>query len=315
MTIHDLFEPFEDELQLRPSPRIPVAPLIEWRAVFGDFFFRPKGANPQLLWCDLGYTVTDKRPLPQARQTTLTKRVSRVFAGRTFFRVVPFANGDDWALVRPKRALIKSPHQMTGACWQWNANFRAIAKTQLQWLSQDFSWFSCWLKEQQHKSEGLHQARDFALQSDEERSWTPIVAPLEIRAHWLELAQALQLLSAPPEEPSPIWWITTKPIKENLPCLFLDAKVHIRDKLTERQLQAALQLREELTTRFALPVDLMRWRGLEPNGEQQFYTFPHLTPDSASMHQKMEAALLWREFVAPSNRRHELEEAIRELID
>jgi hypothetical protein len=63
MNIRDLFVPFEDELQLLPSKRVAEPPLIEWRTAFGDLFFRIKGADPEITWCDLAYSVSSKRPL------------------------------------------------------------------------------------------------------------------------------------------------------------------------------------------------------------------------------------------------------------
>ncbi|BCM90492.1 hypothetical protein IAD21_02345 [Abditibacteriota bacterium] len=314
MTIQDLFEPFEDDLQLQSTPRFPTLPIIEWRSAFGDFFFRIKGANPQILWCDLGYTVTPKRPLPPARQTTLTKRVSRAFAGRTFFRVVPFADSDEWALVRPKRALVKSPHQPNGAWWEWNAKFPTWGKTQMQWLSQDSDWFKRWLNDQQSKHESLRSAREVARLSDEERKWAPVIAPVEVRQQWEQLARALQLLTVAPNQSPHQWEIAGKQVQRKVLCLSIDANPYFQNQLPKCILSAALKLRDELTARFAIPVDFSRWRGIEPNGDQQFYVFPLFDLSMDSIHEKMEAALLWRDFLAGSSRRTELEAALNELM-
>lgn len=140
MKITDLFAPFPDELQLAATPSLSNPPLIEWTSGFGDLFFRIQGAGLQIVWCVLGRGAPAKRPLSRARLATLNKYVSAAYAGRTFFRVVPFSDGDDWALVRPKRALVKSPTQPQGAIWQWSANFPA-PNGQIEWLSQSLEWF------------------------------------------------------------------------------------------------------------------------------------------------------------------------------
>ena len=115
MKITDLFAPFADELQLGPSARLANPPLVEWTSGWGDLFFRPKGADTEIVWCVLGRSAPAKRPLSRARLATLNKYLSQAYAGRTFFRVVPFSDGDDWTLVRPKRALVKSPLQKKAA--------------------------------------------------------------------------------------------------------------------------------------------------------------------------------------------------------
>ncbi len=192
MKIHDLFVPFDDELQLLPSPRVSRPPLIEWKSAFGDLFFRIKGEEPTILWCDLGYTITPKRPLPANRGATLAKRLSRAFNGRTFFRVVPFSTGDDWALVRPKRALVKSPlPRRTPTRWSRNADF-ADGQKQIEWLSQPFSALQTWLEE--HRDVELELARAFAPLDEEARAWAPFVGEEGARSKWQQLVPALQKL-------------------------------------------------------------------------------------------------------------------------
>ena len=193
MKITDLFAPFPDELQLAATPRVSSPPRVEWASAWGDLFFRVKGADPQITWCVLGRGAPAKRPLSRARSATLHKCLSAAYAGRTFFRVVPFEGGDDWALVRPKRALVKSPVQRKGAIWQWRANFPA-PDGELEWLSQPLNWFENWLSEE--PKQGLEFARSFARVAEEKRrDWSAKEASSVVRSHWEHLLPALQKLS------------------------------------------------------------------------------------------------------------------------
>jgi len=118
MNIRDLFVPFEDELQLLPSKRVAEPPLIEWKTAFGDLFFRIKGADPEMTWCDLAYSVSPKRPLTVFKNEQITRRLSKSWDARLLYRVVPFEDGDDWALIRMGRFLVRSPSQKLPARWR-----------------------------------------------------------------------------------------------------------------------------------------------------------------------------------------------------
>ena len=192
MKITDLFAPFPDTLHLAATPRLSNPPLIEWTSGFGDLFFRIQGADPQIVWCILGRGAPAKRPLSQQRLATLNKYISAAYAGRTFFRVVPFSDGDDWALVRPKRALVKSAVQRKGAIWHWKANFPA-PQGQIAWMSQPLEWFENWLSE--NADGDLQAARAFARLNDDERKWTDLTRDLETPEKWDALVPALQKLS------------------------------------------------------------------------------------------------------------------------
>ena len=128
MKITDLFAPFPDELQIAATPRVPTPPRVEWASAWSDLFFRVKGTDPRITWCVLGRGAPEKRPLSKARLETLNKYLSAAYSGRTFFRVVPFADGDDWALVRPKRALVKSPVQRQGRDLAMEHRFRCAKR-------------------------------------------------------------------------------------------------------------------------------------------------------------------------------------------
>ncbi len=304
MILNDLFTPFGDELQLRPSPHTPNPPLIEWRAALGDFFFRPKGADPQILWCDVGYTISPKRPLPPPRPTTLAKRVSRAFNGCTFFRVVPFPDGDDWLLVRPRRAIVKSPHQPAGALWKWNCASNSKL-TQLDWLSQPQSWFESHLKDLKDDLP-LQMARDCAALGEDERQWNPSASPET--AHWKTLALALFILATPASISSVSWTITRPKSIEGpvVPLCYSSANSKPR-LLFPQSAEVLLQL---LQSSISLPY----WRSLDASYERIRTHFPFYRIEAITHHERLEAALLWRDFGQQIGKSVEVEGALSELM-
>lgn len=302
MNIRDLFVPFEDELQLLPSKRVPAPPLIEWTSAFGDFFFREKGADTQILWCDLGYTVTPKRPLPPARRATLGKRVSRAFNGRTFFRVVPFEDGDDWLLVRPKRGLIKSPAQSAaGAVWQWEASF-GDGRKQIVWLSQPLAWFEEWLSGQNGLD--LDAARLFAPLDAQGRTWAPFGGDERAQS----LIAALQTLCFDTQSgiTTSIWRLSP-----TLSGVYIYPDWHPTKPTISPAAQGLLALLKHY-----LPLQFRRerWLTIGIGGKEQRQVMPVFTVQAVSAHERLEATLLWRDFAREIGLESEVEPLLRELM-
>ena len=305
MTIHDLFAPFADELQLLPSPRVPNPPLIEWTSAFGDFFFRVKGAEPEILWCVLGRGAPPKRPLSAVRRATLQKYLSPAYAGRTFFRVVPFEDGDDWALVRPKRALVKSPSQDKGAIWHWKADF-GNGMNQLDWLGQPLAPLQNWLAEKPTRD--LDIARAFACLGNDARIWSVYIGAEGVHERWKTLVPALQKLSFDPASELPR---TTWRLREH------GRTVTVVSDWTPQPFaipDAANKLLGVLGKQSPLQCHQSRWRGIGVRGKEQLRSSPTFIVEAPSHHERLEAALLWRDFAAEIGKRDEIEPLLRELL-
>ena len=303
MKITDLFAPFPDELQLAPTKAVANPPLVEWTSAFGDLFFRPKAADPQILWCVLG-RAAPARP-SKRRLETLNQYASRAYAGRTFFRVVPFGDGDDWALVRPKRALVKSPLQRKGAVWQWSADF-PVEGTQLEWLSQSLSWLENWLLD----ARALQEPREFARLNDDERMWLPLCRDPETREKWQLLLPALQKLSAEVVN------------KNSFICDFREyAKKDgqlpfgtLYRYYSAVRGNAILELISCLQKPYPLDFQISWWRGIGVRGKKQFSPAPTFQATAPSQHETLEAALLWRDFGRATGETARVEAALNQLL-
>lgn len=307
MKITDLFAPFADELQLAATPSLSNPPLVEWTSGFGDIFFRIRGADQQIVWCVLGRGAPTQRPLSKARLATLNKYVSAAYAGRTFFRVVPFSDGDDWALVRPKRALVKSPTQKKGAIWQWSADFPA-PQGQIEWLSQPLDWFDNWLSESANAD--LQAAREFARLSDDARMWFPLCRESQARAHWEKLAPALQKLSYHFFYRHPVTWYL----------ILIDGNMkHEKTPFwrTDCPLVPTMNDCFSLLWRtFPLDYQLDLWRGVGLRGKEAALVPPRFEMTSpATQHEKLEAALLWRDFGREIGESERVEAALAQLLN
>jgi len=305
VNIRDLFVPFEDELQLLPSKRVPAPPLIEWKSAFGDFFFREKGADPQILWCVLGRGAPPKRPLSKQRLDTLKGYVSPAYASRTFFRVVPFADGDDWALVRPKRALVKSPAQPMGAIWQWRATL-GDGQKEMVWLNQPLAWFEEWLREQ--SSRELDLAREIAPLGADARMWALFTGP---RDKWEVLVPALQKLVFDVSEMSSEKAASTWRLSPH------GRFVTLRPDWTPTESplpEASLKLITILVGQLPLQFYRSRWRSIGIRGKEQTLVIPSFSIQAPSFHERLEAALLWRDFAREIGKEDEIEPLLRELM-
>ncbi len=305
MKITDLFAPFADDLQLSATPSLSNPPFIEWTSGFGDLFFRIKGADPQIVWCVLGRGAPNKRPLSKQRLATLNKYVSAAYAGRTFFRVVPFSDGDDWALVRPKRALVKSPTQKKGAIWQWNANFPA-PDGQIEWLSQSLKWFESWLVK--NGTNELQAAREFATMNEEERKWWPLSRKKGVRQEWEKLLPALQKLSCPADQTSLTWSISIGTYHQGLGILSRSWPRGYFSAPAVRKLEILLSAL--LPTMHYEP----RYLIIGIRGKKRRRVMPEFTIAAPTQHEKLEAALLWRDFGREIGESERVEAALAQLL-
>ena len=303
MKITDLFAPFPDELQLSATPRLSSPPLVEWASAFGDLFLRVKGADPQTVWCVLGRGAPAKRPLSKARLATLGKYLSASYGGRTFFRVVPFEGGDDWALVRPKRALVKSPVQRKGAIWQWSADFTA-PNGEINWLSQSLGWFENWLPDPR----ATQEARDFARLSDYERKWRIITRDLKTAAKWDTLTPALQKLGYDQtDQHSRIWYLYGHRIN--------DVPIYPLYQWATRPATAPiLELTKLLQDKYPLEYQREKWRGIGVRGKRADNEIPTYKATEPTQHQRLEAALLWRDFGREIGESARVEAALSQLL-
>ena len=311
MIITDLFVPFPDELQIAATSRVPAPPRVEWTSAWGDLFFRVKGADPQIVWCVLGRGARAKRPLSRARLATLNKYVSAAYAGRTFFRVVPFSDGDDWALVRPKRALVKSPTQPTGAVWHWSADFPA-PQGQIEWLSQPLRWFESWLAETADAN--LQKARAVATLNVAERSWFPLCRVPQVRAHWECLLPALQKLSYDIFEESS----KGEPLRWNMGWI-AEAREHRlppywRYDWSSTSPSGLSELLSLLNQYFPLELQLASWNEIGVRGGKSPHIPPEFTTNLTTQHEKLEAALLWRNFGREIGEGERVEAALSQLL-
>ena len=303
MKITDLFAPFPDQLELSPRARVPEPLGVEWASGFGDLFFRPQGANPEMLWCVLGRGAPTKRPLSSARLKTLNTYLSAAYAGRTFFRVVPLSDGDDWALVRPKRALVKSLWQKKGAIWQWSASFPA-PQGQLEWLSQPLNWFEEWLPDPR----ALQAPREFARWSDDDRMWLPLSRDAAARAQWNLLTPALQKLSYSALNPSVQSWHLFGQNGTGAP-------IYPLYQLQKHPLaHSILALASALQETYPLHYQSALWRGIGVRGKKSKHIAPSYKAARPSQHEVMEAALLWRDFGRKSGESARVETALNELL-
>ena len=305
MKITDLFAPFADELQLAATPRVSNPPLVEWTSAWGDLFFCVKGAEPQITWCDLGRGAPEKRTLSKARLATLNKYISQAFAGRTFFRVVPFAAGDDWALVRPKRALVKSPVQRKGAIWQWRANF-PVPNGEINWLSQPVSWFENWLKE--NADDELQITRDFARVAENQRATCSIsYRNRNPRIIWESLIPNLQKLSPNFPDSTRLTWSvheTTEGVRLHCPAPNGDYFSHL----------AIHDLLKLLKEYFPLYCYCVYWRDIGVRGKKTPRSDPRFIVTNPTQHEKLEAALLWRDFGREIGESERVEAALAQLL-
>ena len=315
MKITGLFVPFADELQLAATPRVSNPPLVEWTSAWGDLFFRVKGADPQIVWCVLGVGGRAQRT------------ISREFAKRTFFRVVPLGDGDDWVLVRPQCALVISPNRKRGAHWKLKADFISNAKSttwlsfsplletwvpstraekELAWMSQSLKWFENWLKET--ADEDLSIARTVANLDDKERFWLPLCRNSQVWRRWEQLVPALQRLCASSENTDLMEWHLYG---------FGRSKVELsqngwhKDELKKPPVRDLVTLLEHC---FPLCFDARYWRDINGRGGNSNHHAPTFVINSPTQHEKLEAALLWRDFGREIGESERVEAALAQLL-
>jgi len=306
MTIRDLFVPFEDELQLLPPKRVTEPPLIEWKAAFGDLFFRVKGADPEVLWCDLAYTVPPSRPLRASKSEQITKRLSKCLEKGLLYRVVPFQDGDDWALIRMGRFLVKSPSQKLPARWFGPTPPLAPTKA-LAFISRPLSDYSQWTEQ---GDDELRVSRVFAALSEEERGPSVVVFANGDYESWKSVMQILLTLVVPKPGWSDKWaW--------HLTYLYGQPDSHNELKLdaTTKAYAEVAALVEVIEAYFQPRVEYARWRGVYAKGNAAGVHFaPLRVSPASSAHEKMEALLFLRDFAREIGKHSEAEPLLRELM-
>ena len=300
MKIRDLLVPFEDELQLLPSSRVPNPPLIEWKSAFGDLFFRAKGMEPEVLWCVLQDDLS-------------LKRLSRAWYGCRYFRVVPFDEKGDWMLLRPKFAFVKSPQQPHGAFLEVEAPFTE-KMTQRKWLEKP----QPQLCDEMRASQGdlsLQMARHCAALDETERYWSHRSSTcLMAREKWQQLVFAVLVLATPASQ-LPMKWIFLPRNSVEGPLDF-DC-VHGQLRRVQSHFWSPLHPKGKTLFRIVQRhIALPFWRGLDARGRRRQPTFlrDSLEMSSISSHERLESALLWRDFAREIGKSDEIEALLNELL-
>lgn len=290
MNIHDLFVPFEDELQLLASQRVADPPRIEWKAAFGDLFFRIKGAEPEVTWCDLGYSVSPKRPLTVFKSAQITRRLSKCWEKGLLYRVVPFEDGDDWALLRMGRFLVKSPSQKLPARWRGEPSRFASTKA-LAFASRPLDDYKEWME----RNDGeLRLSRAFAALSEEERHQSVLsFANGDLESWAVAMRAVLSLVPpVPGREDERVWHVALSSWEP-------DARSKIQLSFTNYGLEKVAPLAAVLEAHFEPHVEMARWRGIDTTGRNMGVRLPALRVRAAqSAHEKMESLLFLRELMS-----------------
>jgi len=305
MNIRDLFVPFGDELQLLPSKRVADPPLIEWKTAFGDLFFRIKGAEPEMMWCDLAYSVSPKRPLTAFKREQITRRLSKCWEKRLLYRVVPFEGGDDWALIRMGRFLVRSPSQKLPARWRGETS-RLSPKKALAFASRPLSDYKEWTE---RDDDELRLSRAFAAMNEEERRLSVLSFANGDLESWAVAMRAV--LSLVPPVPSrgdeTVWHVALASWEP-------DARSKIQLSFTNFGLDGVAPLLATVDAHFDPHVEMARWRGVDANGRNTGVRLPALRVRAAqSAHEKMESLLFVRDFAREIGRENQVEPLLREL--
>jgi len=306
MNIRDLFVPFEDELQLLPSKRVPEPPLLEWKTAFGDLFFRIKGADPEITWCDLSYSVSPKRPLTAFKREQITRRLSQCFEKRLLYRVVPFSDGDDWALIRMGRFLVRSPSQKLPARWRAETS-RLSPKKALAFASRPLGDYREWTE---RDDDELRLSRAFAAMNEEERNLSVLSFDNGNLESWTVAMRAVLSLVPPvlgrgDETTWPVGLSSWEP----------DARSPLKLLGLHSALNQVAPLLAVLDAHFEPHVEMARWRGLNANGRNTGVHLPILRVRAAlSAHEKMESMLFLRDFAREIGKQSEAEPLLRELM-
>ncbi len=320
MNIRDLFAPFEDELPLRAAGRVPDPPVIEWRAAWGDLFFRPQGSDPQLVWCDLAYSVSPKRPLTAFKRDQLTRRLSDCWATRRHYRVVPFPDGDDWALLRLGRFLVKSPRQKLPARWLAPTPRFAWTKA-LEFVSRPASAYVEFLDPQgdegrlhtdglDAQADELRLSRRFAALDENERRLSVLSFANGNFESWTAVVRVLFSLIRPTFGRSDELVCYTTPS-------YFGAGERTKISVINNMypMSQIAPLLSVVDAHFEPTVEMSRWRGLYPNGKTAGVSFrPFHIHAAVSAHERMEAALFVRDFARDIGKQDEIEPILRELM-
>jgi len=305
MNIRDLFVPFGDELQLLPSKRVADPPLIEWKTAFGDLFFRVKGAEPEMLWCDLAYSVSPKRPLTAFKREQITRRLSKCWEKRLLYRVVPFEGGDDWALIRMGRFLVRSPSQKLPARWRGETS-RLSPKKALAFASRPLSDYKEWTE---RDDDELRLSRAFAAMNEEERRLSVLSFANGDLESWEAVLRVVLSMGTPSSflgdeinwHITPVWWVS-----ENRP------KVQVVNAYAN--LGKVAPLLTIVDAHFDPYLEMDKWRGVYTNGSNTGVQFSPLRVRPAfTAHEKMESLLFLRDFAREIGRENEVEPLLREL--
>lgn len=305
MNIRDLFVPFEDELQLLPSKRVPDPPLIEWKTAFGDLFFRVKGADPEITWCDLAYTVPPVRPLIASKSQQIRKRLSKYLEKGLLYRVVPLPDGDDWALIRMGRFLVKAPSQKLPARWRGETS-RLSSKKALAFVSRPLEDYREWTE---RDDDELRLSRAFAVMNEEERNLSVLsFANGDLEGWTVALRAVLSLVLLRPDIGDETNWHLTLASWE------LDACSRLQVILGFHSWHIVEPLLDIVEADFDPHVDMARWRGLDAAGRNKGGYLPVLRARAAhSAHEKMESLLFLRDFTREIGKQNEVEPLLREL--
>ena len=162
---------------------------------------------------------------------------------------------------------------------------------------------------QENADDELQSVREFARLSDDERNWLPVCRERQTRDKWEQLVPALRKLSYSYFlHPQAAWYLTliSNDMKRN--------SAPFTNQLNTPA-PALLDCFAVLWKYFPLDVQHKLWRGIGVRGKEAFHVPPRFEVTSPpTQHEKLEAALLWRDFGREIGQSARVEAALAQLL-
>ena len=276
---HELFRAFANHLEIKGQ-------IIEWTIHGADFCFRPSSASPNVV-CVLpgradfasNLALEDSKARVQP-YFPASQKVSQAWHGQTFWRFWPGNAGEEF-LLRPKFGLLRiADGQSAQFAYAHIQNYQGLDEEQMQ----------LWREMIETPDADLHAARQWLTLSKNQR----LAQLVELRGgHWDELIALIEaafVLWARPGNRCELDFTKAG-------AMALARTTHW--PTTREPIDEALEfLSQHWSLRRADLHDFARyWRGCDAFGDPMDVPQPTFVYGDYSQHQRLEALLLWREWL------------------
>ncbi|BCM91338.1 hypothetical protein IAD21_03208 [Abditibacteriota bacterium] len=273
-------------------------PLIalEWEVIGSDLWLRPMQGDVEVAWCYLGQAALSERMRKSTRQKMAAKKMGKALAAKRLWRFWPSTTTEGELFLRREFGLIRLPDKP----WLARFNFRGVFKNSSDVLNakpRHLENLVRQLEERDDFQEALVWLRDY------EDEWSNVYFERGSRQQLEALLVGFWALFHPLQSDSEAWYFVSILAEDHSLKWYWPDASFAKNKPVRRAARRLFELLHEYMVMKPLPQRPYSASA----GKPEYMVTPRILVPAPSMHERMEALLIWREFLIDKISHDEIE--------